>query len=856
MAVDVKRQLLKGSLTAVPKLPSKVIRIFMSSTFGDMSAERNVIGEAEPELSQWCRKQGLDFQLVDMRWGVKDEATTDHMTTFLCLQEIKKCQDISLGPNFMFLLGQRYGYRPIPAKILSSEFQVLLEYIVEESSLKLVNDWYLLDENSIPSEHVLQSVTDDWHSVSSKLAVVLRTAAAEAVKAGKLTAEEKKKYFSSVTEQEIEAALGVKDPELHCFGFIREIEDLYDHTGDKDSVSITYFDADEDGAPIEEVKFQLDELKNCYLASHLPERNIISLVTHWQEPGIVRDVHEYQSYFQTLKDNFIANVKALTVEALKRQDPSDVAEDPLLLEVIHHADFCLKRCAIFHGCDDTIQQIVDKVCMDTASKPLVIHGPSGSGKTSVMAKVAAKIKADMRESVNVVIRFLGTSSSSSSILQVFQSLVEQICVLYDLPLPDHSTLNNYDNLISYFPRLLKNVANLVERGSLLILLDSIDQLESTFRAYTCKWLPRVCPQNVQIIVSTISDMLGVLEWLKEILNEESCFIGMKPLPEVTGIDILHHSMKDVHRKVTVDQFNILKNAFNKCPQPLFLKLLFDEAKRWKSYTVVSEEQLAVRVDEAIWKLFERLERQFGVTLVSHALGYITASRNGLTSEELLHVLSLDDEVLDEIYQYWPPPDPTEVAVPNLIWARLKFELEEYLVERQAEGKTVLVLYHRQFTMAATERYIKDPVSFRSHHQVLAEFFSGKWASEEKELHLTQQDQTLNPFRKVPSQPLRFESEYNRRKLRQLPYHMTLSGTEFHGDLCKYIYGNFDFLDTYIKAFSTQQLIEEISFSLMSMDDSSNLKSQVMLLRDTLRYRTLQSGLNKNFQKDLPVNDHY
>lgn len=69
-------------------------------------------------------------------------------------------------------------------------------------------------------------------------------------------------------------------------------------------------------------------------------------------------------------------------------------------------------------------------------------------------------------------------------------------------------------------------------------------------------------------------------------------------------------------------------------------------------------------------------------------------RNGLTNEELLHVLSLDDEVLDEIYQYWPPPDPKEVAVPTLVWARLRYELEEYLVERQAEGKTVLVLYHR------------------------------------------------------------------------------------------------------------------------------------------------------------------
>lgn len=78
--------------------------VLLSSIFHltDMAAERNIIlDEVEPVLSQWCLNQGLEFQLVDMRWGVRDTATTDHMTTFLCLQEIQKCQEISLGPNFM-----------------------------------------------------------------------------------------------------------------------------------------------------------------------------------------------------------------------------------------------------------------------------------------------------------------------------------------------------------------------------------------------------------------------------------------------------------------------------------------------------------------------------------------------------------------------------------------------------------------------------------------------------------------------------------------------------------------------------------------------------------------------------------
>ena len=36
-----------------------------------------------------------------MRWGVRDEATDDHMTTELCMTEIDNCQRLSVGPNFV-----------------------------------------------------------------------------------------------------------------------------------------------------------------------------------------------------------------------------------------------------------------------------------------------------------------------------------------------------------------------------------------------------------------------------------------------------------------------------------------------------------------------------------------------------------------------------------------------------------------------------------------------------------------------------------------------------------------------------------------------------------------------------------
>lgn len=44
-----------------------------------------------------------------MRWGVRDEATDDHMTTELCMREIMNCQRLSMGPNFVVSHGW-YGY--------------------------------------------------------------------------------------------------------------------------------------------------------------------------------------------------------------------------------------------------------------------------------------------------------------------------------------------------------------------------------------------------------------------------------------------------------------------------------------------------------------------------------------------------------------------------------------------------------------------------------------------------------------------------------------------------------------------------------------------------------------------------
>lgn len=63
-----------------------------------------------PSLRTYCQQRGLEFQVVDMRWGVRDEATADHKTNELCMQEIKNCQRLTPGPNFVVVILKTFVY--------------------------------------------------------------------------------------------------------------------------------------------------------------------------------------------------------------------------------------------------------------------------------------------------------------------------------------------------------------------------------------------------------------------------------------------------------------------------------------------------------------------------------------------------------------------------------------------------------------------------------------------------------------------------------------------------------------------------------------------------------------------------
>ena len=108
---------------------SRRIRVFLSSTFQDMQAERDfLVKNTFPAIMRIARQRNVDFSVVDLRWGVTEEEAHEGKVIEICLNQIEETR-----PFFIGLIGDRYGWCPIEADI-SSNHRLLNAYPwVEES---------------------------------------------------------------------------------------------------------------------------------------------------------------------------------------------------------------------------------------------------------------------------------------------------------------------------------------------------------------------------------------------------------------------------------------------------------------------------------------------------------------------------------------------------------------------------------------------------------------------------------------------------------------------------------------------------------------------------------------------------
>ncbi|KAJ8026575.1 Telomerase protein component 1 [Holothuria leucospilota] len=110
----------KQTKVVVTRSGWKTVRIFVSSTFKDFHAEREVlVKEVFPDLRQWCEKRRLHLVECDLRWGVPKDTTTEE-TLRMCLGEIDRCYQDNVMPFFLNLTRAGCGWIPTAYDISAS----------------------------------------------------------------------------------------------------------------------------------------------------------------------------------------------------------------------------------------------------------------------------------------------------------------------------------------------------------------------------------------------------------------------------------------------------------------------------------------------------------------------------------------------------------------------------------------------------------------------------------------------------------------------------------------------------------------------------------------------------------------
>lgn len=423
-------------------------RLFVSSTFEDLVAERNALQrDVFPRLADACRSRGARFQAIDLRWGVREEAGLDHRTMDLCLTEIRRCKRTLLKPYFIVLLGDRYGWRPLPTAIDAGEFDRLLGHVDDPGDRDLLARWYRLDENAVPPHRLLAPRGDgyrewsEWDPVESRLRRILDTAA----RATGASTDALIKYEASATHQEILEGLG--------------------HDGEDAGDVFAFFR--ESAAPADD---RLAEVRRM-LDVRLPPANV-------------------QRYHT-------GDIEQLCAAVLDRLSPIIEANLSSLAsrsERDAHTAFARDRASGFVGRTAVLDAIAAYVAGEGA-RPLVVHGPSGSGKSAIMAVAS--------EGASVVRRFVGATPEASSGIRLLQSLCHEIAARCGV---DGKRVVTFDEAAALFGQRL---ALATRERPLVVFIDALDQLAAGDPAATLAWLPSDLPPYCRVVVSS-TDVLPAL----------------------------------------------------------------------------------------------------------------------------------------------------------------------------------------------------------------------------------------------------------------------------------------------------------------------------------------------------------
>ena len=552
----------------VPANP-KVFRVFLSSSFGDFKDERNALQRhVFPTISERCLQQGGRFQAVDLRWGVSEEASHDRRTMAICFKEIESCQKFP-QPNFIALLGQRYGWRPLPQSISIAEFDELVAASSEDNRLRLER-WYQRDDNNVTPVYALLPrsgqiiASGRWKREEDLIQEAFQDAIEKTLPPDD---PRRVKYETSATHHEILAAQrrgGISN----CY--LRSIENI-----SAGAEAAIYLDLAGDGRPQTAAQAKIQRLRN-----EMQQRLPADRCYHYSLPSPM-PWEPHQPMPGWLK-SFCDRVEA----DLWNQIEAGLREGITTTVVLPEWRFAAERATNFDGRSEELQHIESYV-QGQRNSTLFVSGPSGIGKTALLSKWA--IDAPKKPSHRILLRYCGVTPGANLVRDLLSGLCREIELEFHFEMLKREELKHADvgeqrnkqreieeryaipEDVKELPWTFSRFLGMVPKDCrLTIVLDALDQLSPDDDAWTLDWLPRELPSHVKLLASVLDD--------EEIGNEcarsaqahfpSDSIVRVGDLTANLGEGIFNRWLRaeSEPRTLTREQWAAILSGFSRCPR--------------------------------------------------------------------------------------------------------------------------------------------------------------------------------------------------------------------------------------------------------------------------------------------------
>ncbi len=681
----------------------QTVRVFISSTFTDFSLERDILhNRVFPKIRHLCADHGCEFQAVDLRWGITERDSRDYSTLDICLEEIRQCQRVTPRPNFIFLSGSKYGWRPLPRRIPRNLFYSIVRSLHDSGKAQLLISAYRQDDNSPEGDFVLAGLSG---TVSES---VLRGILLDAVggsgsddsffvrKQPSFTEEEKNLLFASATHLELLNRLSLPDFRNAAICAVRTLKNV-----PRDKIRLYYdtlADLTVDNAALQEaVRTGRKAEESC------PETYHYEL-----------DLADPDRALEAFADYVYNRMEKHILSELEKN-----ADSELESEVSYHRKAMEEHARLFRCRGKELQDALSSV---RPGRTVLVIGAPASGKTAFMSALASRTE---QSGCRVCFRSVGLTGNSADIRKLSEELKKEC-----------------------FDGSSRKGENCV------LFLDGIEKARNP-KAFL-RAVMKLSGCYTSVVLSMTDDFSRQAD---DIIPCDVSTVYLCPFLQSEVKEILSAFLQANNRRLTPDQEQCLLSAYSGTRSMHVFHTLMKQSLKWRSFDT------HVSSDFAVKKFFAALEHgspNLPPVLAESLRLYLSASREGLTGAELQGVLSRDRSVLAEFLRlsehllpgtegiireymgksglnpagteeiiHWIHSEENlsglldillssdeDIQLPYAYFSRALYDFMPALSENLSQGQHVYVIEKGLFPLSG----LRDENKLKAYHSLLADYF--------------------------------------------------------------------------------------------------------------------------------------